>query len=164
MDWRIRQIVRMIVALLLQVLLIGHLQLLGVCHPYIYIVFLLMFPIRLPKIVDQLIGAGIGLVMDIFSNSLGTHMAACTLLMYARRIIIENIIMDYDRLSGEICSQTIGIENNLKYTAVLITLHHATVFLLSAWSWQHIGLTLLQIVVSTAISMALITGYDFIKK
>ena len=40
---------------------------------------LLMMPITLPHISDMLIGAMVGLVMDIFCNSLGVHMGACIL-------------------------------------------------------------------------------------
>lgn len=163
MDW-IKQIIVLIVALLLQVLLISNLHFLGVCHPYIYIVFLLMMPIRLPKIVDMLIGFALGFLMDIFCNSIGVHIASCTLLMFLRRIIIENLVMDHDRISGEINGQSIGIDNYIRYVIVLTLLHHAMVFLLSAWSFSHFGFTLLEIIVSSIISITLILGYDYIRK
>ena len=41
MDWS-KQIVRYIVVMLLQILLFDQLQLWNVCHPYIYILCLLM--------------------------------------------------------------------------------------------------------------------------
>ena len=72
MDWT-KQIVRYVVIMLLQVLLFDQLQLMGICHPYIYVLCLLMMPITLPRISDMLIGAVVGLVMDIFCNSLGVH-------------------------------------------------------------------------------------------
>ena len=65
MDWT-KQIVRYIVVMMLQVLLFDQLQLWGACHPYIYILCLLMLPITLPRSADLLIGAAVGLIMDIF--------------------------------------------------------------------------------------------------
>lgn len=163
MEW-IKHIARLVIALLLQVLLIGNLQFLGVCHPYIYIVFLLMMPIQLPKIVDLLIGAAVGLIMDIFSNSLGIHIAACILVMFLRRIIIENMIMEHDRITGEISGNTVGIETFIKCVLVLVLVHHAMVFALSAWSFAHLWLTLLQIIISSILTIGLIMGYDLIRK
>ena len=71
MEWT-KQIGRYIVVMLLQVLLFDQLQLWGVCHPYIYILCLLMMPITLPHSVDMIIGAGVGLIMDTCCNSLET--------------------------------------------------------------------------------------------
>ena len=65
MDW-IKQIGRYILVMLLQVLLLDQLQLWGACHPYVYILCLLMMPITLPHSVSMVIGAAVGLVMDIF--------------------------------------------------------------------------------------------------
>lgn len=163
MEW-IKQIFTFLVVLLLQVLLIGNLHLMGICHPYIYVVFLLMMPIRLPKIADMLIGAAVGLIIDICYNSLGTHMAACVALMYFRRNLIENTVMDHDRISGDINRQSIGAENFIRLVLILIPIHHGLVFAVSAWSIAHIGFTILEIVVSSLVTIALILGYDFTKK
>ena len=71
MDWT-KQIGRYILVMILQVLLFDQLQLLGVCHPYIYVLCLLMMPITLSHSADMIIGAVVGLIMDIFCNSLGS--------------------------------------------------------------------------------------------
>ena len=65
MDWT-KQIGRYAIVMLLQVLLFNQLQLFGVCHPYIYVMCLLMMPITLPHSVDMVIGAVVGLIMDVF--------------------------------------------------------------------------------------------------
>ena len=88
MDWT-KQFIRYVVVMLLQVLLFDRLQLGGVCHPYIYVLCLLMFPITLPRSVDMLLGAAVGLIMDICCNSLGIHIAACVLLMFIRPYLLD---------------------------------------------------------------------------
>lgn len=163
MDW-IKHIVRLLVAFLLQVLLVGHLQFFGICQPFVYIVFLLMMPIRMPRWGDMLIGAILGLIVDIFCNSIGIHMASCVMLCFLRRIIIENIVMDYDRLTGEISGRSIGPENYIKYVVALVLIHHSMVFILSAWSFAHLWLTALTILVSSMLSIAMILGYDYARK
>ncbi len=162
MDWT-KQIGRYVVVMLLQVLLFDQLQLLGICHPYIYILCLLMMPITLPHSVDMIIGAVAGLIMDIFCNSLGIHMASCILIMFIRPYLIGSIVNDKDRLNEQISLHAIGLEALLKYVIILVLLHHLTLFSLAAWSWHHIGFVLLETIVSSAITIAVIIGYNILR-
>lgn len=162
MDWT-KQLGRYIVVMLLQVLLFDQLQLLGVCHPYIYVLCLLMMPITLPHSVDMLIGAAVGIVMDIFCNSLGIHMASCILIMFIRPYLIGAIVSDKDRLNEQISLRSIGMEALIKYVVILVLVHHLTVFTLAAWSWHHIGFVLLETLVSSIITILIIIGYNALK-
>jgi len=161
MDWT-KQLGRYIVVMLLQVLLFNYLQLWDVCHPYIYIVCLLMMPITLPHSMDMFIGAVVGLVMDAFCNSIGIHMASCILLMYVRPYLLGTIVNDKDRLNEQISLRSLGLEATIKYVVILVLLHHLAVFSLSAWSWAHIGFVLLETVVSSIITITLIISYNLL--
>ena len=162
MEWT-KQFGRYVLIMLLQVLLFDQLQLWGACHPYIYILCLLMMPITLPHNVDMLIGAAIGLIMDVFCNSLGVHMAACILIMFIRPYLLGSIVNDKDRLNEQISLRAIGIEALIKYAVILVVIHHLTVFILAAWSWQHIGFVLLETVVSSIITLTVIIAYNFVE-
>ena len=162
MDWT-RQIGRYIIVMLLQVLLFNQLQLWGVCHPYIYVLCLLMMPITLPHIADMVIGAGVGLLMDVFCNSIGIHMAACILIMFIRPYLLGAIVNDKDRLNEQISLRLIGMEALIKYVVILVLVHHLTIFLLAAWGWSHIGFVLLETMVSSLITIAVIIGYNILK-
>ena len=94
MEWT-KQFGRYIVVMLLQVLLFNQLQLWGICHPYIYILCLMMMPITLPLSVEMIIGAIAGLIMDVFCNSIGIHMAACILLMFIRPYLLGVIVNQF---------------------------------------------------------------------
>ncbi len=162
MIW-IKQTGRFLLLLLLQVLLINNLQFLGVCHPYIYIFSLLVMPITLPRWADMLIGGVAGLIPDIFCNSLGVHIAACIMLMYVRPYLIGAYVSDRERLTDEIDVRSIGVVNFVKYTILLVLLHHTMVFFLTAWSVQHFWFTLLEVVVSSVVSIILIIGGDLLR-
>ena len=162
MDWT-KQIGRYILVMLLQVLLFDQLQLLGVCHPYIYILCLMMMPVTLPHNVDMIIGALVGVVMDIFCNSLGVHTAACILIMFIRPYIISSMVNDIDRLNEAISMHVLGVENMIKYVLILVFVHHAVVFLPAAWSWSHIGFVLIETIVSGIISSFIIIGYNILR-
>ena len=159
MDWT-KQLGRYVIVMLLQVLLFNQLQLWGVCHPYIYVLCLLMMPITLPHSADMVIGAVVGLIMDVFCNSLGIHMASCILLMFIRPYLLGGIVNDKDRLNEQISLRTLGPEAMLKYVAILVLIHHLTVFALAAWSWSHIGFVLLETVVSSVVTILVVIGYN----
>ena len=162
MEWT-KQIGRYLLIMVLQVLLFDQLQLWGACHPYIYVLCLLMMPITLTHSVDMLIGAFAGFIMDIFCNSLGVHMAACILLMYIRPYLIGVIVNDKDRLNEQISLHAIGMEALLKYTVIMVLIHHLTVFSLAAWSWSHMGFVLLETIVSSTITILLVIGYNVLR-
>ena len=148
MDW-IRQIGRYVIVMMLQVLLFNQLQLWGVCHPYIYVLCLLMMPLTLSQTADMIIGAAVGLVMDVFCNSLGVHTTACILLMFIR---------PYEQLN----SRTLGITAMAKYVVILVLIHHFMVFMLAAWSWTHFWFVLAETAVSSALTIGIVLGYNIL--
>jgi rod shape-determining protein MreD len=159
MEWT-KQFGRYIIVMLLQILLFDQLQLWGACHPYIYVLCLLMMPITLPHSADMIIGAVVGLIMDVFCNSMGVHTASCILLMFVRPYLLGAIINDKDRLNEQISLRTVGMEAFIKYTVILVLIHHLTVFSLAAWSWSHIGFVLLETLISSIVTILIIIGYN----
>ena len=159
MEWT-KQFGRYIIVMLLQVLLFDQLQLWGACHPYIYVLCLLMMPITLTHSLSMIIGAVAGLVMDIFCNSLGVHMAACILIMFIRPYLIGAIVNDKDRLNEQISLRSIGMEGLIKYVVILVLVHHLTVFSLAAWSWSHMGFVLLETLISSIVTILITIGYN----
>ncbi len=162
MDW-IRQIGRYILVMLLQVLLFDQLQLWGVCHPYVYVLCLLMMPITLPHNIDMLIGALAGLIMDVCCNSLGVHISVCVLIMFARPYLVGVLVNDKDRLNEQLSIRSLGMEAMVKYVCILVVVHHFLIFLLGAWSWHHIGFVLLATLVSSLITILIILGYNVLR-
>lgn len=165
MDWNswLRQFGRYIVMMLLQVFLFNQLQLFGVCHPYIYVLCLLMMPITLHPSADLLIGAVAGIIMDTVCNSLGIHMASCVLIMYIRRYLLGLLVNDRDRLNEQISLRAIGMAALLQYVIILVLIHHFTVFALAAWSLRHFGFVLLETFVSSIITILVIIGYNALR-
>ena len=149
--------------MILQVLLFDQLQLLGVCHPYIYVLCLLMMPITLSHSADMIIGAVVGLIMDIFCNSMGIHTAACIFIMFIRPYLIGAIVNDKDRLNEQISLRSLGMEALLRYVVILLVIHHLIVFLLAAWNWAHIGFVLVETLVSSLVTISIIIGYNSLR-
>lgn len=153
-------ILRFVLCILIQMLLFNRLWLFGVCHPYIYILFLLSLPIRIPRWVEMLIGAATGLVMDCICSSPGVHMAACTLISFFRPMMVKALVQEPDRVVQDISSAVIGRTEYLKLIVLIILIHHTAVFMLDAWSLAAMWITLLRIVLSSALTFLLIFAYD----
>lgn len=164
MNLWLSNILRFIICILLQVLIINNLNLLGLCTPYVYILFLIALPARIPRWAELLIGAATGLTIDIFCNTIGVNMAACVLVGYIRPLLIDNLVTEKERLTGTINSTEVGMSVYLRLIAILIVLHHSAVVMLETFSFQHFHLTLANIVLSSAISFALLWGYEMLRK
>lgn len=151
---------RYIVLLLLQVVLLNHLQMWGLCHPYLYVMALLMMPIRHAVVLDLLIGAVMGLVMDFFCNTPGVHMSACVLMAYLRRSALPHLVFEPERLQDDISVATIGVRPFLQLAAILVAQHHLMVFVIGAWNMHLIWFALLQTIVSGVLTWLMIAMYN----
>ena len=163
MEW-IRQIVRLVVVVLLQVLLFDHLQIAGWGLPMVYVLFLMNLPVQVPRWAEILIGAMVGLVFDVWHSSLGVNMAACVAFCYLRPILLGNLIQDLERVKGEVCSASIGSIEYVKSLAILTVVHHLLVFSLESWSWHNWWIVLLQTLLSSVLTILIIMGYDIFKQ
>ncbi len=159
-----QNIIRYVVLFLLQILLINNLQFFGLCNPAIYVLCLIALPVSLPRWVELLIGFTTGFIMDIFCNTMGIHTAACTLVAYLRPMLLKSLVDDNDRLIGTPTSATMGFATYLKFITLVVIAHHVVVFSLEAFSFHNWWLTLLQIIISSAVSIALFIGLDALKK
>ena len=150
--------------LFLQVFLLDNLHWLGLVHPFVYLWAILLMPIELPRWTQMLLGAAIGALMDIFTHAPGIHMAGCVMAAYLRPLLVAGYVQDIDRLKGAITINAIGMGNYLRLLAVLVVVHHVIVFMLEAFTFHHFGYTLLQILLSGAMSFAFILMLEYVRK
>lgn len=162
MLW-IENIIRLIIVTLLQLLLVNNLHFLGVVNPCIYILFFLALPAETPRLWQLIIGFAVGLLIDIFCNSLGVHTAACVALCYIRPKLISSLVQEDERLVGTIDAETLGWSAYTKYLIILTLLHHSLVFLLSAFTFHTFWLTLIQIVVSSLMTIGLLFFWELVR-
>lgn len=150
--------------LFLQVLLLDHLHWLGLIHPFVYLWAIILIPIELPRWTQMLIGAAIGAIMDIFTHAPGIHMAGCVMIAYLRPLVLALYVQDLERMKGAITIQAIGLSNYLRMLASMIVIHHTIVFLLEAFTFNHLWYTILQILVSSIFTYAFILMLEYIRK
>ena len=162
MEW-IKQIWRLLILVLLQVLLFDHLQIAGWGFPMVYVLFLMNLPIQIPRWAEMLIGGALGLFFDLWNSTLGVHIAACVTFSYFRPILLSRFTQDVERVKGQICSQSIGRVEYIKCIAILTVIHHLMVFALEMWSWSNWWMVIVQTLISSILTILIIIAYDIFR-
>ncbi|HAP01276.1 MAG TPA: rod shape-determining protein MreD [Bacteroidetes bacterium] len=151
------QLLRFALLVLMQVLVLNHLRLSFIFNPYIYPLFLLLLPLQMRPWMLLLIGFFCGLTIDMFSNTMGMHAAACVLLCYMRPSVLK-IIQPASGYEGT-DSPTLGhmgVRWFVTYSAILLVIHHLAFFFLETLEFGQIGFMFFKILLSTSLSLLLI--------
>ena len=158
-------IFRLLGVLLIQTLLIDQISLSVYVRPAFYIYFLLCLPVSFPRWIELLIGFGVGITMDCFSNTLGLHAFCCVLISYLRPFLIQLFVSEEDRKAGMTPSlELFGWNTYLKLTSILVCVHHCALFALESFSFTYWWETFLRIILSSIVCFLLITIFEVVKK
>ncbi|MEI6753224.1 MAG: rod shape-determining protein MreD [Paludibacter sp.] len=164
MPVALQNILRFIILVLVQVLVLNNIQLLGFINPYIYILFILSLPVRMPRWAALLLAFVLGLTIDIFSNTPGMHAFASVLVAFSRNAVI-NLFISIDEGNNPTPSfYTFSVGTYVKYVVFMVVIHHFTLFFLEAFSFAHFWLILAKIILSSAITILLILGVQSLNK
>lgn len=85
----IENIIRFIVLVLLQVLLLNNINFLGYINPYLYVLFLVLYPFNTPQTLFLLVAFLLGITIDTFEDSGGINAAACVVIAYIRPVFFK---------------------------------------------------------------------------
>ena len=160
----LQEIGRLLLLFVLQVLLFDHLHIGSWGIVMMYILFLINLPIRIPRWAEMLIGLLVGIMMDVWHSSLGIHIAACVALSFVRPLLLNNAVQDIERIKDNISVQTIGRIEYTKCAVILTVLHHFIVFSLETWNIQFWWIVILQTLISSAMTLCVILGYEHLKR
>lgn len=120
--------------MLIQILFLNNLHLLRIATPFLYLYILLKQPVQISYSSILWLSFFIGLLMDIFGNTLGMHAAVCTLIGFLRNRLISILVQK--KLPEETIPSfhTFGFGVFVRYTAILVFIHHACLLLLESLS------------------------------
>lgn len=148
----------LIVVLTLQTVVFDNLDFLGLCNPFIYILFILLAPFGCPTWLLMLMAAGEGLIIDIASNTPGMHMAATILIAYLRPPVLRLVAFRSTtyKEGGIPGSHAYGSLWFARYTLIIVAIHHLALFLIEQFDSFYLWPTLIRILLSIAASTILI--------
>lgn len=153
--------------LLLQVLVLNHLELSYYINPYIYPLIIIMLPFRISQAALMFIAFVCGLALDVFSNTMGMHAAALVAVAFFRPYVISAIT---PKTGYEIADKpgirVFGFTWYLAYSGILLLIHHLIYFYLEIFSFSNAFSTLVKVLLSEVFSLlfAILLAYLFSKE
>jgi len=163
----IKNIIRFVVLLFLQVLILDNINFGGYVNPYLYVYFILLLPFEIPGWLLLFSSFALGFGIDIFAATLGMHTAASVLMAFSRPIVIKSISSSKEYEAGiQPSISDLGFRWFFTYTIILVFIHHFALFYLEVFRFTNFFNTLGKIIYSVIFTVILvvITQYLFLKR
>jgi rod shape-determining protein MreD len=143
--------------LLLQVMILNHVQWSGYINPYVYILFVMVLPIETPRWMVLLFGLITGLIIDMFGNTGGIHAAATVLMAFLRPYVLRVVSPrdDYDSETS-LTPQKMGLKWFLTFTIIMTAIHHFAFFYIEVFRMSEFFITFFKTLLNTGITILII--------
>ena len=153
----IRNIIRFVVLVIMQVLVFDNIRFGNYIHPYIYVLFVMLLPFNFTKAHLLIDGFLIGMAVDIFSGTPGLNAAATVFMAFMRPYVIGLTTRQSDIEGKNFPTVTeMGLQWFVIYGILLLLLHNLVLFWLEAFSIKLFGLILLETLLSSIVSLLII--------
>lgn len=148
---------RFVILVLLQVIVLNNINLVGYINPYIYILFIVLYPLDGNKTTLIFLSFLLGLSIDMFENSGGVHAAASVFIAYVRDFVLKySFGVSYEYNNVKLYKATVS--EKITYLGSIILFHHIVLFSLEIFSFNHMLLLLKSTLFSGVFSFILIYG------
>lgn len=155
-------IFRWFVLLFVQIFLLRNLNYYNLSTPFIYILFILVLPFKIPNLLLFIIAFFTGLTMDAFYDTLGVHTSACVALAFVR-ILFISVSVNRDAFDEpEPSLGNMGFKWFSLYAILCIVFHHLVVFFLEAFKFNEVLYTLNRTLLSGVCTLLIILLIEFI--
>jgi rod shape-determining protein MreD len=158
-----KYILHFIFIILIQALVLNNIYLFNLIHPYIYILFLLILPVNINRLVLLLISFGIGFILDIFSNIPGLHTSTMVFIGFLRPFVIKFIISeDVSEQNIEPHITTLGFRRYLIFALIMVFIHHSFIFFVQVLSIKEYIFTFYKIIINVFSTILIILIYEIL--
>ncbi len=128
---------RFVLLVLFQVTICNYINFLGYINPMIYVLFIILFPLRNNRTVFLISAFLLGLSVDMFSDTGGIHAGASVFLAYIRPNVTK---FSFGALSEfyNIKFNAIDFAKRFTYIAIMVFFHHFIFFSLDFFNFSQI--------------------------
>ncbi|SNR53634.1 rod shape-determining protein MreD [Maribacter sedimenticola] len=148
-------VTRFVLLILVQVLVFNNLNFFGYINPLIYILFLYWYPIKQNRTTFIVTCFILGLLVDIFSDTLAINAAATVTIAYLRPTIMRFVFgVNYEFQSFKLNNSTKA--QQFTFLALLTIIHHLVYFTLEIFSFSN-SLLILQKTVTVGIATLILS-------
>lgn len=130
-------VLRFFVLVLVQVLILNNINFLGYINPYIYILFIILYPVKNSRTLFIFLSFLLGLSVDLFTDSGGVHAGASVFIAFIRPPILKfSFGTIYENQTIKFAQTEPG--NRLIYFSMLTVIHHFIMFSLEIFNMSDI--------------------------
>ncbi len=157
----LQNIIFFIGLLLLQVTILNNVDLFGYIDPYLYVLFVIIYPLRKERIPVLFFCFLLGLFIDMFSNSGGTNAAATLFIAFIRLPLLKVLLRktEIDFVVFNITKQP--FLKMLSYVSILVFTHSFIIFSLEYFKFSDLD-TILSRTILTSIFTIVLTIFSLI--
>ena len=149
----VKNSIRFILLVLLQVLVLDTVQFGGYLTPELFLLFILLLPLDINKSLLLLLAFFTGLTVDYFENTLGLQAAAVVFMAFARPGILRFYFPTLEYTKGEEPGLSkLGVTGFLKYAFTLALFHQTALTFLEVFSFHNLLHTLSEILVNALVT------------
>lgn len=146
---------RFILLVLLQVFLFNNINLGGYINPYVYLLFILLFPLDGNRTILIFLSFFLGLSIDIFEDSGGVHAAASVFAAYMRLFVMKySFGVSYEYNISKL--EKTSMSEKITYISSIVLLHHIVLFSLEFFNFNHLLLLIKSIIFSSVFTFAVV--------
>ncbi len=158
-----RNIFRFVFLILLQVWVLNNIQFSGYINPYLYVLFILLLPFETQGWLVLIISFFLGLSVDMFTDTIGMHASASVFMGFIRSFVLQSIAPRDGYETGTFPRiYYYGFVWFLKYTLLLVFLHHLFLFTVQVFNFNTYHLVLVRTILSTLFTSVLILLSQYI--
>ncbi len=160
----LKNILRFVILIFIQVFILNKLQLGILVNPIIYVLFILLLPFETPKWLLLVLGFITGITIDMIFHTPGIHASATVLIAFLRPFVLNYFAPSEGYKYGTFPSvYYFGFFWFLKYSSILILAHHVFLFYLEVFRFSDFFITLGRVILSWVFSLFfIITSQYFI--
>jgi rod shape-determining protein MreD len=137
----LKNIIRFVGLVFIQVLILNNINFLGYINPYLYVLFILLYPFNANQSLFLILSFLLGFSIDLFEDSGGVHAAACVVIAFIRPNLLRfSFGISYDHQNLRLSTTPFGAR--LSYIFISIIIHHFILFFLEMFSFSHIIIVL----------------------
>lgn len=139
----------------LQVLLLNNINFLGNLNPYLYVLFIILFPFSGNQSLLLFLSFLLGLSIDIFEDSGGIHALACVTVAFFRPSILRFLFgINYDFQTTKFSNTALGTK--IGYISYIVIIHHFVLFFFEFFNIAHIVSILQKTLLSSIFTIVVI--------
>ena len=156
------RIARLATLLLIQLAILNQLHLFGYATPLIIGYMVICFDTGTSRLVSLLWAFAIGIIFDLFTNTIGVGAASCTLLAMAQPYLLQLFMPRDINETFKPTIQTLSLQKYIFYVLSCMGVLHLAFYLLQAFTMADIWLTIGAMIGGTLLASLFVVCIEFI--